>query len=281
LRREEADYGAVVRPYLIGDDIAEDPQQRPRRWIIDFGARSLEESAEYPAALGIVRERVKPERDANADAGFRTSWWRFGRARGEMRDAVAALDRYLAVGATGKRTLSIWCERQWCPSNLVYVIALDDDTAFGVLTSSVHRLWAARRGSTLEGRLRYTNTTVFDTFPWPSPDDEQREHIAAAARSVVAERTRACDGRRGLTDVYNLLDDGGFRDLAATHRELDAAVAAAYGWPAHVADDPYEVVPRLMELNADIAAGRRTYAPFGNRGQAATARELPLAYRSD
>ncbi len=281
LQREDADYAAVVRPYLIGDDIAEDPQQRPRRWIIDFGARSLEDAAGYPATLDIVRDRVKPERGRNERAIYGRYWWRFGEPRVAMRQALASLDRFLAVGATGRRTLFTWCEPLWCPSNLLYVVALDDDTAFGVLSSSVHRLWAARRGSTLKGDPRYTNTTVFDTFPWPDPDGEQRQRIAAAARRVVSERTHACDGRRGLTDVYNLLDDGGFRDLAVAHRELDAAVAAAYGWPPHVADDPYEVIPRLMALNADIAAGRRPYAPFGDRGRATTARELPLAYRSD
>jgi hypothetical protein len=282
LQRGEADYAAVVRPYLIGDDIAEDPAQRPRRWIIDFGTRSLdlEEAAEYPAALALVRERVKPERDRNVRSSRRERWWLFGELAVGMREALRPLRRYLAVGATAKRTLFTWCEPAWCPSNLLYVVALDDDTAFGVLSSSAHRLWAARRGSTLETRARYTNTTVFDTFPWPDPDSEQRERIAAAARGVVNQRARACEGRRGLTDVYNLLDDGGFRDLAATHRELDMAVAAAYGWPANVAGDPYEVIPRLMALNADIAAGRRAYTPFPGRGQAVTASELPLAYRS-
>lgn len=34
--RNEAAYYNVVLPYLIGDDIAEDINQHPRRWIIDF-----------------------------------------------------------------------------------------------------------------------------------------------------------------------------------------------------------------------------------------------------
>ena len=277
LARTDADYAEVVRPYLIGEDITDDPEQRPRRWIIDFAIMPLEQAERWPAALAIVRERVRPERTRNADAGFRRYWWRFGRPRGEMRTALAGLDRYLAVGATGKRTLVIWCDPSWCPSNLVYAVALEADYHFGVLSSLAHGGWAARRGSTLKGDPRYTNTTVFDTFPWPQPDDADREEIAAASRTVAEERTRACAGVRGLTEVYNLVDEGGYRALAAAHRRLDLAVARAYGWPASAANDAYEIIPRLMTLNADIAEGRRQYNPFPDRPRmAGEARQLYL-----
>jgi hypothetical protein len=56
-------YRDVVRPYLVGDDVANDPRQEPSRFIIDFGLRSLEEAMEYPDALNVVRLLVKPERD--------------------------------------------------------------------------------------------------------------------------------------------------------------------------------------------------------------------------
>ncbi len=88
---EDADYTDVVRPYLVGDDITEEPVQAPRRFVIDFGFRPLEEAERWPAAMALVRERVKPERDSNRDRGFREQWWRFGRPRGEMRRALAPL----------------------------------------------------------------------------------------------------------------------------------------------------------------------------------------------
>ena len=44
LGRPEVDYADVVRPYLNGDDIAVDPGQHPRRFVIDFGFRQLEEA---------------------------------------------------------------------------------------------------------------------------------------------------------------------------------------------------------------------------------------------
>lgn len=267
--RSDADYTDVVRPYLVGDDLTEDPEQRPRRWIIDFATMPLEQASHYPAALAVVRERVKPERDRNNRAAYRRYWWRFAEPRSSMRQALLGLDRYAAVAATGKRTLFVWCDPSWCPSNLVYAIARDDDYSFGVLSSTPHALWAARRGSTLKGDPRYTNTTVFATFPWPDPTPMQRDRIAEAARRLSAERAKACAGTRGLTEVYNLMEEGAFTDLAGVHRELDAAVADAYGWPAGVARGPFAVIPRLMALNAEITEGRRPYDPF-DRGVTAS-----------
>jgi hypothetical protein len=142
LERSEADYGEVVRPYLIGRDIAEDPGQQPRRWIVDFATRRLEDAERWPAALGLVRDRVKPERDRNKDKRFREHWWLFGRPRGAMRVALKPLDRYIGGTATGKRLHFCWVDSKTCPSNAMNVFAFGDDYSMGVLCSGAHDAWA-------------------------------------------------------------------------------------------------------------------------------------------
>ncbi|MHB1883482.1 MAG: DNA methyltransferase [Acidimicrobiales bacterium] len=256
-------YYRVVRPYLFGEDIATDPVQHPRRWIIDFASMPLEEARRYPAALAIIEERVRPERKQNRDKGFRATWWQFGRPRGEMRRAIAGLSRYLASTATGKRLLLTWCEPSWCPSNLTNVFAFDDDYAFGVLTSAAHVAWAWHRSSTLKGDLRYTPTTVFASFPWPSPvSEDQRAEVGRLAGSLFATRQSLCAAHQvGLTRLYNTMDDGGYRELAALHAELDRVVAACYGWPAAICQDHGELVNRLAHRNAAVASGD-DYEPF-------------------
>jgi hypothetical protein len=67
----------------------------------------------------------------------------------------------------------------------------------------------------------------------------------------------------GLTRLYNLVDDGAYTDLKALHRELDVAVAAAYGWPASIAQDADAIVTRLLDRNRAITTGRHSYDPFG------------------
>lgn len=265
LRRTDADYSQVVRPYLDADDISGSRTQEPSRWIIDFGTMELENARQYPAALAIVRERVKPERENNAQASRRERWWRFGAAGSSLRRAVAPLHRYIAVGRHGKRTLFVWCNSHWLASDATVTVALDGDYHFGVLSSNIHVLWAGYRGSTIKDDPRYTHTTVFRSFPWPDPDPGTRERIEAAARNLLAERRTACQhAAAGLTDVYNLVDEGGYQKLARAHQELDQAVAAAYGWPEKISNNAYEVIPQLMELNRRIANGEIDYAPFAD-----------------
>jgi type II restriction/modification system DNA methylase subunit YeeA len=163
------------------------------------------------------------------------------------------------------------------------VVARDDDTAFGVLHSRFHEVWSLRMGTSLEDRPRYTPTTCFETFPFPeglTPDipaaayasDPRAVRIAAAAVALVEARDRwlnpaewvdrvpeviagypdrlvAKPGhesdlkKRTLTNLYNAQPAW----LINLHRELDAAVAAAYGWEWPLSDD--EVLRRLFELN--------------------------------
>lgn len=66
----------------------------------------------------------------------------------------------------------------------------------------------------------------------------------------------------GLTDFYNLMDEGGFRDVESMHRDLDRTVLDAYGWKHGLADDPLEIRARLASLHAEIAGGNRSYEPF-------------------
>jgi hypothetical protein len=260
----DANYTEVVRPYLVGDDIATDPSQSPRRWIIDFAVMPLEGAMRYPAALQILRERVKPVRDTNRRKVRREKWWRFAEPAVGMRAAIASLSRYIAANAQGKRILFVWCGPVVCPSNLTNVFALDDDYSMGVLTSRLHGEWARLQSSTLRVDIRYTPTSAFETFPWPpAPTSAQQEAVAALAAELIGRRQEICATQHiGLTTLYNHVDEGAWTDLRDLHRRLDEAVAAAYGWPTSVAADTDEVNRRLLELNGRIASGEIAYAPF-------------------
>ena len=110
-----------------------------------------------------------------------------------------------------------------------------------------------------ESGLRYTPTTCFETFPFPEPDDDQRAAIADRRQARLNElregwlNPEGADGnpavppkdlsRRTLTNLYNQRPAW----LANAHATLDAAVAAAYGWPANLPDA--EILERLLALN--------------------------------
>ncbi|HEY3551752.1 MAG TPA: DNA methyltransferase [Gaiellaceae bacterium] len=254
-------YAEVIRPYLVGDDIANDPEQAPSRYIVDFGVRSLEEAMGYPDALQIIGLQARHDRETSRSYSRNPRWWQFLWPRPVFRQRLSGLSRYLAGTATGKRILFCWCDLSTVASNATNVFALDDDFFFGIMTSRPHTAWAATRSSTLENRIRYTPSSAFETFPFPQPSD--KEPIAEVSRRLIARRSEICLERQiGLTKLYNEVDDGAYRDLSELHVALDEAVAAAYGWPASAAHDPQESNRLLLELNREIAAGRVPYDPF-------------------
>ncbi len=136
---------------------------------------------------------------------------------------------------------------------------------------------------------RYTPSTTFETFPFPeglTPNipatdyaaDPRSQAIAAAAKKLnelrenwlnpsdlvkrepeivagypdrvvpVGQKAEQELKKRTLTNLYNARPTW----LDQAHGDLDAAVAAAYGWAADLSDD--EILARLFALNQERAA---------------------------
>ena len=64
----------------------------------------------------------------------------------------------------------------------------------------------------------------------------------------VDDKAAAVLKKRTLTNLYN--ERPAWLDMA--HKDLDEAVAAAYGWPADLTDD--DILERLFKLNQERAA---------------------------
>jgi len=213
-----------------------------------------------------------------------------------MRKALAPLSRFIATPALAKHHIVVWVAKPTLPDHQLIVVAREDDYTFGVLQSRAHEHWALRKGTSLEDRPRYTPTSTFETFPFPwalnTKDDSltsaQRAHrdaIAAAALALddtrlhwlnppelvreepdvspdlrprlvpVDEDAPAELKKRTLTKLYNARPTW----LGNLHRDLDAAVFAAYGWPeADTPDDleEEELLRRLLALNLERAQGQ-------------------------
>ena len=262
LSKTDADYSKVVFPFMTGADTVQTKNQSASRWTIDFGTFSLEEASRYPAALSIVREKVKPIRDNIGRRAQREMWWQFEGKRLGLTSILPKLDRMAVSSQVGKRVMLIWSNTNTRPSHTCNVFAFEDDFHFGVCSSSIHDLWVRANSSTLKGDLRYTPSTAFETFPFPSPSERQKNCVAEASIRIVEQRKLACEQLgKGLTKVYNLMDEGGFVELKAAHRELDLAVIDAYGWEAALLDDREELLSKLFDLNAQCAKDSN-YKPF-------------------
>ncbi|MXX48125.1 MAG: class I SAM-dependent DNA methyltransferase [Chloroflexi bacterium] len=277
----------VVVPWLNGMDIT----RRGRdMFIIDFGTATPEsDAANYEAPFEHVAQHVLPARAKNRRKAYRERWWLHVEPRPAMRSALSHLPHFIATPTLAKHRLFVWLAAPTLPDHQLIAIAREDDYAFGVLHSRAHELWSLRMGTSLEDRPRYTPTTTFETFPFPwplnTPDDaltaQQREHrdaIGAAAKELddkrrlwlnppewvrevpdvipslpprllpVGDEAAEQLKQRTLTNLYNQRPTW----LDNLHRTLDAAVFAAYGWPADINDE--DILERLLALNLERAA---------------------------
>ena len=247
----------VIRRWVNGVEITRRPLDM---WIIDFGTEKSEaEAALYESPFEYIKKNVLPERSKNKTKWRAENWWLHGYPAAEMRSALSGLDRFIGTSVTAKHRFFTYLEGDMLPSNSVVAFATRDDYVFGVLTSHFHITWTLAMGTQLESRPRYIVSTCFETFPFPEPTDEQREAIAETARELNELRENWLNPpdmpsselkNRTLTNLYNSRPTW----LDNAHKTLDAAVAAAYGWPADLGEQ--EILERLLALNLERVAAQ-------------------------
>ena len=262
-----------IRPYRNGRDLADKPRGV---LVIDlYGLSEEEVRGRYPATYQWVLERVKPERDANRDAGFRENWWLFGRPRPALRTMLLGMQRYIATTETAKHRVFQFLDVSIAPDHSTICFGLDSPFHLGVLSSQVHVVWALAAGSRLGvgNDPRYNKSRCFDPFPFPAASPEQQARIAALAEQLDAHRKRqqAAHPALTLTGMYNVLaklrsgepltakdksihETGLVAVLRQLHDELDAAVLAAYGWSDLAPTATDALLDRLVALNLERAA---------------------------
>ena len=321
--------GELIFPYIGGQEVNTHPTHSHHRHVINFGNLPLRRidlgnlwkdaddeqrkgwrregivpldypdpvAADWPDLLRIVEHRVKPERleaarkSKSSHAKRAAVWWQVYHQAQELYAAIATLPRVLAISRVGQQAAF-----SLLPTGMVYadsliIFPLETHAAFCALQSRVHEIWARFFGSTLEDRLRYTPSDVFETFPFPRDwtTDPTLEVSGQAYYDVRADLM--VQNNEGLTKTYNRFHDPDERDpdikrLRDLHAVMDRAVLAAYGWtdipteceflPEHAHDDEEgasrrrkryryrwpdpvrdDVLGRLIALNASRAGKER------------------------
>ena len=134
------------------------------------------------------------------------------------------------------------------PKDVVYTNALffvDDATiyTFGILTSNVHMAWMRTLCGRLKSDYRYSNTIVYNTFPWPTPTKEQQSNIEKTAQMILDARNLYPDC--SLADLYDEITMP--PELRKAHQLNDKAVMEAYGFWGKVKTES-ECVAELMKM---------------------------------
>lgn len=96
---------------------------------------------------------------------------------------------------------------------------------FGIMTSLMHNTWMRYTCGRLKSDYSYSNTIVYNNFPWPeNPTAKQKEAIEKAAQAVLD--ARASFPNSSLADLYdpNTMPPA----LVKAHQQLDKVVDLCY-----------------------------------------------------
>ncbi len=263
----------VLRPWANGKDLTGRPSDT---WIIDFGTNmSLKDAAQYQVPFRHVQRHVKPLRDAGRREGRKLFWWLHGETVPALRAAMTPLTRYIVTPRVSKHRFFAWLPASVLPDSRLYAICKEDDFTFGVLSSRVHEVWAlanvSRHG--VGNDPTYNGGSCFENFPFPHPDRALRIKVSKASKELHLLRERWLHpvewvdrfdepGRPSryvpkaghelaakkltLTNLYNEMPQW----LKNAQRDLDLAVAGAYGWSDYSVDMPADaILARLFKLN--------------------------------
>ncbi len=96
---------------------------------------------------------------------------------------------------------------------------------FGILTSLMHMTWMRYVCGRLKSDYSYSNTIVYNNFPWPQDLPKQKiKGVEKLAEQVL--KVRECYPESSLADLYDPLTMPA--DLVRTHQDLDKFVDTCY-----------------------------------------------------
>ena len=257
-----------IRNYRNGRDLT--ATSRGAMVIDLFGLTEADVRKRFPAVYQHVFDNVRPEREQNNRESYKRLWWIHGEPRKDLRPALGGLRRYIVTVETMQHRLFTFLDGEILPDNRLVVVCMSDSAKLAILSSRHHVIWSLSSGGLLEDRPVYNKTKCFDPFPFPTPTEAQKNHLRHLGEQLDAHRKaqQAAHSKLTLTAMYNVLeklragvriegkdreiyDQGLIGILADLHRQIDVAVADAYGWPTDLSDD--DILHRLVALNAERA----------------------------
>lgn len=208
------------KPILSGDEFI----NGKNRWVLDLKEISPNELKKYP----LIYERVK------AVAKFRNESSKESTREKSKTPTLFAEPRqpesdFLLIPRTSSEL------RKYIPLGFYSKDYIVNDSCialpraslylFGHLTSEMHMAWVKYTCGRLESRFRYSNTIVYNNYPFPKEvNDKQKEKVEKAAQAVLDARAKYPDS--SLADLYDPLAMP--PDLVKAHKELDKAVDLCY-----------------------------------------------------
>lgn len=234
---KEPQASPFFRHYMMGKDFID---RKPRYciWLVGADPGLLKKCP-------MILERVNKVRE------FRLSSTRANTKKAAENPTLFASilehkNQYIAipkVSSQNRRYIPMdYLDGEIIPGDKLFTMPNASFYEFGVLMSNVHMAWMRAVCGRLKSDYSYSNTIVYNNFPWPVVTEKNREQIEKSAQEILKARTLYPSSN--LAALYDPLTMPA--ELRRAHTANDKAVMAAYGFSTKMTEA--DCVGELMKL---------------------------------
>jgi hypothetical protein len=245
LIREEPLAERYIKPLITASEFL-NGQARWCLWLFDANPTELKALKEVGKRIDLVKKhRNNSSREATKKlAAYPTL---FGENRQPKSSYIlvplhsSENRKYIPLGFFDKDSIA---------GNSCSIIPNATPYEFGVLTSLMHMVWVSYTCGRIKSDFRYSNTIVYNNYPWPeNPSEKNVKAVEAAAQQVL--NARAQYPASSLADLY---DPNTMPPLLVkAHQALDKAVDLCYRPQPFVSET--KRIEYLFELYEKYTAG--------------------------
>ena len=227
-----------VRPYMMGKDFI---QRKPRfcLWLVHANPAIIKQCPRVRRRIELVRDyRLASPKEATQKKAATPMLF------DEVRECTTDYVAIPKVSSENRRYIPMdYLSREIIPGDKLFMIQDAGLYDFGVLTSNVHMAWMRAVCGRLKSDYSYSNTIVYNNFPWPSPTDAEKVKIEQTAQAILDARALYPDC--SLADLYDEVTMP--PELRKAHQQNDKAVMQAYGFWGKINTET-ECVAELMRM---------------------------------
>ena len=235
---------SLIRPYMMGKDFI---QRKPRYclWMVKANPSLIQKCPEVKRRIDKVKEyRLASPKEATRKKAVTPMLF------DEVRECVTDYVAIPKVSSENRKYIPMeYLPPSIIPGDKLFMMPDASIYNFGVLTSNVHMAWMRTVCGRLKSDYSYSNTIVYNNFPWPNPTEAQRAKIEQTAQGILDARALYPDC--SLADLY---DEATMPpELRTAHQKNDRAVMEAYGFWGKLNSES-ACVAELMKLYQQLTA---------------------------
>ena len=219
LLTEDPECAVLIRRFIGAEDLM-NGEMRYCLWLRGVPPNQITSSKIRDRIAAVQAYRMESRRETTRELAATPALF------GEIRQPTSD---YLAIPKTSSQT------RRYIPIQILEptVIAATEALCvagfdlyhLGVLSSSMHMAWVRLVAGRLKSDFRYSNTLVYNNFPWPeNPTSAQKVKVEELAQAVLDARALYPDST--LAQLYDPLTMPA--ELVHAHQRLDRAVERCY-----------------------------------------------------